>query len=46
MTKVWIVVRTKPSLAIVGTFSSKPRAEAFIHSKGLSACIVEEWSVQ
>ena len=44
--KVYLVIRTTPSLAIMGAFSSKPKADAFIHSKGLSACIVEEWSVQ
>lgn len=43
--KAFLVIRTAPTLAIMGAFSSRPKADAFVKAKGLSACIVEEWNV-
>jgi hypothetical protein len=44
MTKVWLVIRTKPSLAVLGVFNSRPKAD-FCAFSCPTACIIEEWNV-
>jgi hypothetical protein len=44
--KVFLVIRTAPSLAIMGAFSTRPKADAYITREGLvGKAFVEEWNV-
>jgi hypothetical protein len=44
--KVYLVIRTRPSLAIAGVFGTHPKADAYIAREGLAGkAFVEEWTV-
>jgi len=44
--KVFLVIRTVPSLAIMRVFSNRPKADGYIAREGLTGkAFVEEWNV-
>jgi hypothetical protein len=44
--KVFIVIRTRPSLAIMGVFSTRPKANGYMAKNGGEGrMFVEEWTV-